>query len=277
MKNWLFPPTFLDFYVIMKTFFLATIVLGFCVFHLDAFLSPTQIYHPRTKTTSSSSVVQQNHRNLHPLYLSNENEASSSSKLTHDDIVWKLRPPPETTLFRKLVLRLGANLIRLDCKLKGQDPPVVLCPKVGGAAVLEAHYQNTKIARFGLTTQRGPSAPPIEETVQDIYNIQQLPLGGVGSAAIIYMFVEPPYRSLGVGELALEVIAAIHAVQGCDFTLLVADDNGSGKLVQWYEANGFSLAPKLQNLMGSPDGQFGTSMIAPTNERLSTSCRIKWW
>jgi len=286
MTDWslFLPATYLDFYFIMKSIFLATIVLGFCIFHLDAFLPET--YHPRTKVVPPPSKTQRYHEHLQHLLISNEannnqNDGASSStssprRLTHDDIIWKLRPPPETSLYRKFLLRMGANLIRLDCQLKGQDPPLVLCPK-GGSAVLEAYYQNTKIARFGITTQRGPSAPPIEETVQDIYNIQQLPLGGVGSGAIIYMFVEPPYRSKGVGELALEVIAAIHAVQNCDFTMLVADDNGSGKLVQWYETNGFTKAPKLQNLMGSPNGQFGVSMIAPTNNMLSTSCRIKWW
>eukprot|EP00521_Asterionellopsis_glacialis_P016881 CAMPEP_0195303306 /NCGR_PEP_ID=MMETSP0707-20130614/32581_1 /TAXON_ID=33640 /ORGANISM="Asterionellopsis glacialis, Strain CCMP134" /LENGTH=272 /DNA_ID=CAMNT_0040366811 /DNA_START=48 /DNA_END=866 /DNA_ORIENTATION=- len=272
----------------MNTLFVATIVLGVCIFHVDAFLSPTQIYHPRTKISpSSSSILRQRHHHpgtfppLHvskePQYPPEEKDSSSRVLLTHDDIVWKLRPPPETPFLRQVLVRLGANLIRLDCLWKGQDPPLVLCPKVGGTAVLEAHYQHTRIARFGLTTQRGPSAPPIEETVQEIYDIQQLPLGGIGAAAIIYMVVEPPYRRLGVGTLALEVIAAIHAIQGCDFTMLVADDNGSGKLVQWYETNGFTVAPQLQTLMGSPDGQFGTSMIAPTKESLSTSCRIQWW
>ena len=67
-----------------------------------------------------------------------------------------------------------------------------------------------------------------------------------------------------IGELALQVISAIHTVAGCDFTLLVADDNGSGKLVEWYERNGFSRAPKLQDMMGSPGGKFGITMIAPT-------------
>ena len=49
------------------------------------------------------------------------------------------------------------------------------------------------------------------------------------------MFVEPDYRSRDVGALALEVISAIQYVQAIDFTILVADDNGSGGLVRWYE------------------------------------------
>jgi hypothetical protein len=59
--------------------------------------------------------------------------------------------------------------------------------------------------------------------------------------------------------------------------MLVSDDNGSGKLVDWYEQNGYSKAPKLQEMLGSPDGIHGVSMIAPTNQILPYDCKIKWW
>jgi GNAT superfamily N-acetyltransferase len=93
------------------------------------------------------------------------------------------------------------------------------------------------------------------------------------------MFVEPKYRKLGVGSLALEVISAIHSVQAVDFTVLVADDNGSGGLVKWYETNGFSKAPLMQKVLGSPDGKFGVSMISPVSvkEGFFDECQVKWW
>lgn len=253
----------------MKSILLITLIFGLSIFYIDAFLSSP--YHPRTKVGVAKLTA----------FTEVDSDTGIPFQLTHEDILWKLRPPPETNRFRKILLRLSANLLRLDCKVKGQDPPLVLCPK-GRMALLEAYYKppsqrrSKKIGRFGITVQRGPSAPPIEETIKDLYGID-LPVQGVGSAAIIYMFVEPDYRNKGVGDLALDVIATIHAIQGCDFTMLVADDKGSGKLVKWYETNGFSKAPKLQNLMGSPDGNFGVSMIAPTNNVLSESCRIKWW
>ena len=91
------------------------------------------------------------------------------------------------------------------------------------------------------------------------------------------MFVEEAFRSRGVGALALDVISTIHSIQGCDFTLLVADDDGSGNLIRWYEEQGFSRAPLLQDLLGSPGGQFGVAMIAPTKNEIDAACRIKWW
>jgi len=62
------------------------------------------------------------------------------TKLTHSDIEWRLRPPKGTTLINRLKLKMGANILRLDTKIKGGKLPPVLCPR-GGQAVLEAYYK----------------------------------------------------------------------------------------------------------------------------------------
>jgi hypothetical protein len=219
-------------------------------------------------------------RTAKPLLEGATNRPCVKDKLDHSDIIWKVRPTPETSPLKKLWLRLAANLIRLDCKIMGKDVPVVLCPK-GGQAVLEAYYRpassskHAKIARFGFTTESGPSIPPIRQTVHEIYGLDPKLMVRVG--AIIYMFVEEPYRKKNVGVLALDVLSLIHAIQGCDFTVLVADDNGSGRLVEWYLENGYSIAPKLQECFGSPNELHGKTMIAPTCGVLPSECFIKWW
>ncbi|KAL7488258.1 hypothetical protein ACHAW6_013842 [Cyclotella cf. meneghiniana] len=222
-----------------------------------------------------------------PLNLSSENEiytenTRSSGLLTHSDIDWRLRPPEGTSLLDRFKLKIGANILRLDSKLKGRSLPPVLCPK-GGRAVLEAYYKEPgkrkkKIARFGITTARGPSCNEIDTTIRELYKINPQPLS-VAIGAIVYMFVEPGYRKLGIGSLALEVISAIHYVQAVDFTVLVADDDGSGGLVRWYENNGYSRAPLMQNVLGSPDGKYGVAMICPVSVRndFFQQCRVKWW
>jgi hypothetical protein len=212
----------------------------------------------------------------------------STRPFTHADIVWKIRNPPNTRRVRKIITRLAANLIRLDAIIKRVDPPLVMCPR-GGQAVLEAYTtvknpnkkgkrkgKLVKIGRFGITTESGPPVAAIQDTVSDLYGLN--PIIMVRTAAIIYMFVEPEYRQRETGTLALQVITLLHAIQGCDFTVLVADDNGSGKLVEWYqETGGYMLAPKLQDVFGSPDQKFGITMIAPTNSVLPDDCKIQWW
>lgn len=155
--------------------------------------------------------------------------------------------------------------------------------KQGGQAMLEAYYRPdktkrkyVKIAKFGFTTERGPSNEPIQETIHEFYGIEKNRYN-VGIGAIIYMFVEPEYRKKNVGIMALQIISMIHSIQGCDFTVLVANDGGSGKLIPWYEQHGYKPAPALQQMMGSPNGIYGTSMISPTQQAIPDSLCLKWW
>ena len=117
---------------------------------------------------------------------------------------------------------------------------------------------------------------PVDTTIREVYNINPPPLSAT-IAAIIYMYVEPPYRNLAVGSLALQVISAIQSVQAIDFTILVA--SGDERLVDWYELNGYTKAPLLQGVMGSPDGEFGVTMIAPVGVRegFFEECNLMWW
>ena len=64
----------------------------------------------------------------------------TSTHLAHSDIEWKLRPPEGTSRFDRWKIKVGANILRLDSKLKGNELPPVLCPR-GGRAMLEAYYK----------------------------------------------------------------------------------------------------------------------------------------
>mmetsp|Transcript_16588 Transcript_16588/g.19672 ORF Transcript_16588/g.19672 Transcript_16588/m.19672 type:complete len:309 (-) Transcript_16588:578-1504(-) len=198
-------------------------------------------------------------------------------KWSHSDLEWRLRPSPEMSRWRRVLVRIASKALRLEFRLLRKPVPPILCPK-GESAVLEAYKNRKKIARFGITTTRGPPEPIITQSIEQLYNIT-VPWNGAGIAAIIYMFVEPDYRNVGIGDLALEAISAIHTVQNCDFTVLVADDDGSGKLVRWYERNGFLAAPDLQDLFGSPGGKFGVTMMKPVQMTpdFFERCTVKWW
>lgn len=272
----------------MQAVFLSVLLFILSIFYLDAFIPsprPGWQLQQRQKSVGTRCL----HRNIlssfHVASSSSDNDDRTttgmiSSSLTHANILWKLRPPPETSVWKRLWLRFAANVIRLDCIISRRDPPIALCPK-GGKAVLEAYCRDDvsgkveKVGRFGFTTQRGPPAQPFQDTVNDIYDIPSNIM--VGVAAIVYMYVEPNYRKREIGSLALDVISLIHAIQGCDFTVLVVDDDGSGKLIDWYLRHGYSRAPKLQDILGSPNAVNGITMIAPTKRILPDDCKIQWW
>lgn len=206
------------------------------------------------------------------------NVARSSSScllLTHGDITWKLRPEEGISFRRRLAWKISGKLIRLQCRLHGRPPPRLLFP-LSGQAVLEAYCGRRKVGRFGIVTQAGPSTPELVDTVRAVYGDEDCEF--VRAAAIKYMFVEPEYRGRLVGRLALEAIAFMHAAKDCDHTLLVANDKSDDqRLVQWYEHAGFSRAPALQDVLGSPDGIYGITMIAPTRQSIPDDCVIQWW
>jgi hypothetical protein len=157
------------------------------------FASPsfTRIAGHKCEQCTRAKRVQQFYpsKSLHSSGSSDVTEASDKfAPLTHSDIEWRLRPPEGTSRLNRLKLKLGANILRLDTKLKGRTLPPVLCPR-GGQAVLEAYFKGEafmsysiqfcftssmlimlhldlriepgqrkkKIARFGITTSRGPT------------------------------------------------------------------------------------------------------------------------
>jgi hypothetical protein len=91
------------------------------------------------------------------------------------------------------------------------------------------------------------------------------------------------------------MMRTIHALQDCQVTILIADDNGSGKLVQWYqqaEQGSFQIVPAyLQDFLGNSNQQYGVAMMALTPTVVLTSMttttnmtttdnnlpRIEWW
>lgn len=225
----------------------------------------------------------------------NESTQDPSPLFRHEDILWRIGPIPEKTSFWEMIQwKVSTNIRRFQCQFTGDPLPLIVCPPFGDQLLLEAILKdddNTptqRIGRFGITCRRGPLVPLMDQTVQDIYNIRidDTNRDNFGVAAIIYMFVEPNHRGRGLGTIALQVISLIHANHlECDFTILVADDKSKeGTLVQWYEQHGFQTAPLLQEMMGSPQGQYGIAMITQNNKKGSDffdptkdGCSIQWW
>jgi GNAT superfamily N-acetyltransferase len=213
-----------------------------------------------------------------------------------DDIRWKLRPPADTPPLQKLCIAAKSWAIHTLFVSKGQPPKQqqqqkqqqIVFPDTP-LVVLEAwdpRRPNEQWGRFGITVQPGPSTPELVSTLSRVTGRSS---NSVAAAAVVYMYVEPPHRHKGIGAMALQIIADLHRRQGCDCTILVADDKSGLEertLVKWYERHGYHRAPELQQMMGSPDEKFGVAMIAPitttssstsTTEPTPPSFTVEWW
>jgi len=224
--------------------------------------------------------------------------------LQHTDVTWNVRPfydkDGDRSKSDRFKHKLATSAIRFECRITGQTKPTVLLPR-GGKTVLEAYVvergklgkKRVLAGRFGMTTKRGPADPLIDNAMQK-YLASDLNKNGVAAGAIIFMYVSQPYRSRGLGTLAIDVMSALQSYIGNDAILCVADDDGSGKLTAWYESHGFRVAEELQQILGTPGGKHGAAMIGPTytpdtDETMTVNgeeiavpflggaCNIKWW
>lgn len=121
-------------------FWIAVIVVAASQAQAFVVVTPSSSHH-WTKLSNKSFQ----HRSILFAQHNDEHETSQhASNFAHSDIEWRLRPPEGTSRFNRLKVKLGAQILRLDCKLKGERLPSVLCPR-GGRALLEAYYKGEKL------------------------------------------------------------------------------------------------------------------------------------
>lgn len=100
---------------------------------------------PHCSSCGAFVVIAPNHstRKRLPSFRFATNDDDDDAKhalLEHSDVEWRLRPPEGTSRLQRMKLKLGASILRLDSKLRGQTLPPVLCPR-GGQALLEGYLK----------------------------------------------------------------------------------------------------------------------------------------
>lgn len=88
----------------------------------------------------------------------------------------------------------------------------------------------------GSVTAVRPTNPTSIPTKGHPYRPQQ---GKWSIGLFVYMWVNPSYRGQGLGEVLLETGKDYCRGKGDSHMILVHDDDGSGRLVQYYEDRGF--------------------------------------
>jgi hypothetical protein len=106
------------------------------------------------------------------LFASNNYEGDTSTRLSHSDVEWLLRPPEGTSRLDRLKIKLGAKILRLESKIKGGGLPPVLLPR-GGRALLEAYHKG----KNGRRTQVRSCLPALNTKNADAFHKQSLGVG----------------------------------------------------------------------------------------------------
>lgn len=137
-----------------------------------------------------------------------------------------------------------------------------------GYVILEGSLPNKKsvIVRIGLTTRVGPPLPPLAATTRELLQSDDSNISTTNRdcMALIFVWIDPDYRGQQWGVQAVSLVRYLHGIWGAASTVLVAADSGSGRLVPWYEQQGFVQATELQDYMGSPNCIHGTVMMGRT-------------
>eukprot|EP01031_Cornospumella_fuschlensis_P032440 gene32440-39228_t len=107
------------------------------------------------------------------------------------------------------------------------------------------------LAKMGIRTYSTKSTSYLEESVNLTFGATSNSLDGESGYNIgifVYMYVAPALRGLGIGEILLDAGKDACRAKQDKYMLLIHDDNGSGKLIKYYQDRGFrgidSFLPK---------------------------------
>lgn len=211
--------------------------------------------------------------------------SSSTTIIKFEDLEWKLQLPENTSWSDRIQYRAKRWW---DTIAHRNNPPIqtttrLVTPRTSGNGqiVLEGYLpsqldsKRKPVIRMGFTTQAGPSLPLHPTTLERLKlfssnnksendNYYDENNTNIQTMALIFLWIDPQYRGLQWGIQAMRIVRYIHYTLGAQCTVIVANDKGSGRLVPWYEQQGFVQALELQECLGSPNQIYGTAMVGRT-------------
>lgn len=102
--------------------------------------------------------------------------------------------------------------------------------------ILPSKLKSKPLAKVGFRTK--PSSSRImDETIASLFNTS--PATNVKVFVFVYMWVNPAYRGRDIGDALLSLAEEQSVRDEVDYMLLVHDDQGTGKLVDYYKSRGF--------------------------------------
>lgn len=98
------------------------------------------------------------------------------------------------------------------------------------------------LAKVGIRTRSVPSQGSLEEYIKKQFNDSE-PNLSLKLGLLVYMWVAPRWRGRKLGDMLLSIAVEQCLSKGDKYMLCVHDDQGSGKLVEWYKHRRFEVMP----------------------------------
>ena len=99
------------------------------------------------------------------------------------------------------------------------------------------------LAKVGIRTRSVPSQGSLEEYIKRQFDDSESDLS-LKLGLLVYMWVAPKWRGRKLGDMLLSIAVEQCLSKGDKYMLCVHDDEGSGKLVEWYKQRCFEVVPE---------------------------------
>ena len=94
--------------------------------------------------------------------------------------------------------------------------------------------------KCGMRCTTFPATASLIKAIKKSYNIEKKENINITMISLmIYMYVSEKYRSQNIGTVLLNILISKSIELHANYLLLVVDDNGSGKLIDYYRNKGF--------------------------------------
>ncbi len=101
--------------------------------------------------------------------------------------------------------------------------------------IISAFYK--PIAKCGIRSYTKPASGTMNRLINELFLDNSNNMAVV--SMMVYMYVTSTYRQLDLGSILLQYIIHEGKTLKANYLLLVHDDNGSNKLIKYYERKGF--------------------------------------
>lgn len=91
------------------------------------------------------------------------------------------------------------------------------------------------IAKCGIRSYTKPASGSMNRLINELFLDNKMAVVSM----MVYMYVTSTYRQLDIGSILLQYIINEGKMLQATYLLLVADDNGSNRLIKYYERKGF--------------------------------------